>query len=475
MPTERKFSYHGVLFLLGLASALSYLYAWRLQDLRRHTTGFLVAFFAAFILYALATLLVLRTDFPTDRRTMFIIFGWALVFNGFLVATPPTLSDDMYRYVWDGRVQAEGVSPYRYAPDAQELAHLRDDKVWPLINRKSAVTIYPPAAEMVYALMWRVAPDRVRWFQAFMASMGLIGGALLVGLLREMDRSAARLLIFLWSPLLVYEIAHSAHVDALILPLLVGAWWARLRQRDGLAGFLLGLATSIKLFPAILLPALWRPDHPRGRWRLPLAFLVTLSVFYIPYLLSDGTGVIGFLPAYLTERFNVSPPLLWLLRNIPHRQLADSQRVIQLGALGLLAVAGLLMSLNPARRGEAALRRCLWLISIYILLNPNLFSWYLLWLLPLLAIFLEGGRFNWRGNAIVFGLRMDGWTAWWLFCGLAALSYTFFLDWKTIPAAIWAQFLPFYFLLGIALLRCLYARFLKRRDLVGPVRRAGGT
>jgi hypothetical protein len=85
------------------------------------------------------------------------------------------------------------------------------------------------------------------------------------------------------------------------------------------------------------------------------------------------------------------------------------------------------------------------LIGPITLLSYNLFSWYLLWLLPLIAIFLQPGQ--------RFGLRLDAWTGWWLFSGLIALSYTFFLDWKPIPPAIWAQFMPLYLFLLIDLAR----------------------
>jgi hypothetical protein len=66
----------------------------------------------------------------------------------------------------------------------------------------------------------------------------------------------------------------------------------------------------------------------------------------------------------------------------------------------------------------------------------------MLWLLPLLALFIRPGR--------LLGLRADAWTGWWLFCGLVALSYTFFLGWKPVPAAIWAQYLPLYAFLPAA-------------------------
>jgi len=442
----------GLAPLLGLASILPYLYAWSLQDLRENTLQFLIAFFAAFLLYAAATLIVLKYPSLADRWSMIAVVGAAILFFGLLVFTPPTLSDDMYRYVWDGRVQAEGISPYRYPPNALELRRLRDPKVWLFINRKSAVTIYPPGAEMFFAILWRIIPDSVRWFQLVMSGAAILAGFLLVGLLRSLDRSPLRALIFLWSPLLIFESAHAAHVDALILPLLVGAWWARVREKDGLVGALIGLATAIKFYPALLLPALWRPRHKRGRWTMPVAFISVLAVLYLPYLRLDGVGVLGFLPDYLNEVFNISPLVKWLIYHLPHDHLAQSQGYVRLLSLGLWGLASLGMVLFPARDGVSALRRCLWPISIISLLNQNLFSWYLLWLLPLLAIFLQEGTLVLGRRVIRLGLRMDVWTAWWLFSGLAALSYTFFIDWKPVPAAIQFQFWPLYVLLSANLI-----------------------
>ena len=76
----------------------------------------------------------------------------AVAMRAITFAAPPLLSSDMYRYVWDGRVQLAGINPYRYLPDAPELAFLRDAAVFPHINRADyAPTIYPPAAEMLYA------------------------------------------------------------------------------------------------------------------------------------------------------------------------------------------------------------------------------------------------------------------------------------------------------------------------------------
>jgi len=437
------------LILLGILLIATYAFTFSLRDLRANTIAFEYLFFLAFILYGIACLYILQLK-NDDHRLLYWTFGLAAAMQSILVFMHPTLSDDMYRYVWDGRVQAQGISPYRYRPNAPELSHLRDMEIYPSINRKNVVTVYPPAAESVYALLWRILPDNVHWFQAAMAGGGLLAGVLLIGLLQDLNRSPARALIYLWSPLLAFETAHAAHVDGLVLPLLVGAWWARVRERDGLVGFLLGIATAMKFYPALLLPFLWRPRHAQGRWQMPLAFAGTVGAFYLPYLLTSGGSVLGFLPRYFRETFNVGP-LVSALKDIFNWFGPYSPNSLTFITLGIIVILGCWAILRPAPNVETALRRCILPIGVFTMLSQNLFSWYMLWLLPLIAIFLEPSN---RRLAILTLPRFDAWTGWWLFCGLVGLSYTFFIRWKPIEVAILAQFLPLYAFLFIDLVRC---------------------
>ena len=448
------FTKHWILLLLGFLLIATYVLAYMLRDLRENTVAFEYLFFVAFVLYGIACFHILGSR-NEDPRLLYWVFGLAAVTHAILTLTRPTLSDDMYRYVWNGRVQAQGISPYRYPPNAPELAHLRDEEIYPLINRKEAVTVYPPAAESAYALLWRILPDNVRWFQSIMAFSGLFAGLLLVGLLRDLNLPPARALIYLWSPLLAYETAHSAHVDGLVLPLLVGALWARARESDGWVGVLLGTATAMKFYPALLLPFLWRPGNPKGRWLMPLAFVVTIGAFYLPYLLTSGSSVLGFLPSYFRETFNISP-LVSSLRNILGLIGWHSPNRITLIAISMIAILACWAILKPAPNAEAAIRRCVLPIGIITLLSQNLFSWYMLWLLPLVAIFIEpsGKRFG-----ILALPRLNAWTGWWLFCGLVGLSYTFFIQWKPVPLAIQFEFIPLYLFLVIHLATLLWKKF----------------
>jgi len=439
-----------LLAILGFCLIAIYIGALELGNLRKHTVEFEWFFISAFALYSVACFIALQSD-EVDRRVPWGIFIISILMQSILIFSRPTLSDDMYRYIWDGRVQAHGISPYRYPPSAAELVSLRDKTIYPSINRKPVVTVYPPAAEAAYFLLWRIRPDNIHWFQAAMTVGGLLAGILLMGLLRDLGYSPARALIFLWSPLLIFETAHSAHVDGLMLPLLVGAWWARVRNRDALTGFLLGVATAMKFYPALLLPFLWRPQHPKGRWMMPLTFAFTIASFYMPYLLTSESSVLGYLPHYFKETFNISPLVSTLNHVLDGIPLRTPYRLVGL-SMGTIFVVAIWCILHPTADAEAALRRCIWPMGVVTLLSQDLFPWYMLWLLPLIAIFLQPSGIKWKTLALP---RMDAWTGWWLFCGLIALSYTFFLKWKLVPF----EFMPLYLFLVIHLVTLLWKKF----------------
>ena len=453
------------LIALGILSLIPYLVALRLQDLRQNTVGFELAFIAAFAVYVVAVVLILRENNASPSlvtRHVSLVFAFAILFNAILVFTPPTLSDDMYRYVWDGRVQAHGINPYAYPPGAPQLDNLRDPTISVHINRPDAVTVYPAGAELAYAAIWRVVPDNVRWFQIVMAAGNILAGVLLVGLLRALGKPAHWVLIYLWNPLVIFETAHSAHVDGLVLPLLVAAWLARAKGRDGWVGVFLGAAATLKLYPALLLPALWRArddrESLRPAWQMPLAFAATFAATYIPYL-SQGAGVVGFLPQYFNERFNMSlagvvtdlierPPAP-IFQAISRWAGGSGAHVVTLLLLGTLAIIGLACVLRPAANAEQAIRRSIWLIGAFTLLSQNLFPWYMLWLAPLLALFVRPGK---------FGLAFDAWTGWFLYSGLVALAYTFFIAWTPVAWAQWLEFTPLYAFLILPWLLNLFTR-----------------
>jgi len=272
-------------------------------------------------------------------------------------------------------------------------------------------------------------------------------------LLRLFNLPPERILIYLWSPLLVFEVAHAGHVDGLMLPLLIAALWARVTERHWLLGICLGAATLVKFFPVLLLPALLPLPQLRKTSEVSKDFrslltglrpaFQTLAAFggsvalgYWPYLRWGG-GVIGFLPNYFNENFNLG--LARLLFDMAERYEIPGATLANVVTFGGLAVIGLVCLLRPAADGRAALLRCVWLIGWFTLFTQNLFAWYLLWLLPLITLFVEPGK--------LFGFKLAPLSAWLIFSGTIALSYVFFVKWRVVPWAQAAEYWPLYILL----------------------------
>jgi hypothetical protein len=333
-------------------------------------------------LYAVALLCVLRHPAMARRRsTLAWVLGCAVAFRLVLVPGAPFLSDDVYRYVWDGRVQAAGVNPYRFVPDAPELAHLRDEAVYPHINRRSyAPTIYPPAAQLFFRGAYAIGGG-VIGMKLILVVVDLGTVVLLAAILAWSGLSPAGVIVYAWHPLACWEIADGAHVDALATALLVGALAAvQHRPRALLAGVLLGLATLVKAYPVLATPAFLR----RGRTPFCLGFASTF-VLYAPYA-DVGSRVLGFLPTYVEEegiaggeRF----PLLRALRlAIPH---LPTSWYLGLVGVSLVVTAWLVLRAPPYDTSSMA-RQVLILGTVAVILGAPHYAWYYVWLIPLATL-----------------------------------------------------------------------------------------
>jgi alpha-1,6-mannosyltransferase len=237
-----------------------------------------------------------RNKFPANTL-LIILIGGTLFRLIFVPLDPPRLSTDAYRYVWDGRIQGAGINPYLYVPVDSRLAGLRDDSIYPNINRKEyAQTIYPPVAQIFFFAVTRVTQS-IPGFKCVLVLVDLVTMGLVAATLRAIGQPTERVIVYAWHPLPIFEFGGSGHLDALMICFIALALFARAHQKFGIAGFALGAATLVKLIPVILLPAIYK------RWdkKLPIAFATTIVVCYFPYLLSAGAGVLGFLPQYAKE------------------------------------------------------------------------------------------------------------------------------------------------------------------------------
>src|SRR5262252_9611121 len=233
--------------------------------------------------WAIAALVVLRH--PDPRSTLVLILATAALLRLVALAAPVFLSDDINRYIWDGRVQAAGINPYRYIPTDPVLAPLRDTLIFPNINRNNyAPTIYPPIAQMLFLLANRLGGTVLAVKLVFVA-VEAIGIVALLAVLQAAGKPGEHILLYVWHPLPVWEIAGSGHIDAAVVAFVALALAAAVTGRRSWSGAALAAATLVKFFPLVLAPALWRPANGNlGDWRWPAGFAAVACATYLPYL-----------------------------------------------------------------------------------------------------------------------------------------------------------------------------------------------
>jgi Glycosyl transferase family 2/Glycosyltransferase family 87 len=366
--------------------------------LRGQIAGQLVAF----ALYLPAAWLCWR-GLGIGRRGVVLVLGVAVLLRAvaFDPASPPRLTTDPYRYAWDARVQADGLNPYRYPPDAPELRHLRDTEIWPSISRKDWLTVYPPGAEASFLAARTAFGTSVRattWLFLLAEGAALV---LLLLVLTQMRAPHERVAIAAWHPLAVSEIAGNGHVDALALfagALLLAGWVGRRRWLSGVA---VGFGALVKLGPLLLVPALARS----GGRRFVVAALATVAGGYALYA-TAGRDVVGSLFRYL-DREDLGSLAWWALA--PHLGREVAAVLLFVAVLAIVTV----VSLRAHDSVDQVARSALLVLGSLLLAAAFLQPWYALWLLPFLVVTAA--------------------PAWLWLTGTLPLLYTFGLDEGALP------------------------------------------
>jgi hypothetical protein len=309
------------------------------------------------------------------------VLAAAVAFRLLLLPVEPSLSDDVYRYVWEGRIQNAGFDPYRSAPAAPELGALHDD-VWARVNHPTYTAIYPPLAELVFRLL--ALAGGVGIFKLAFAAVDVALLALLSRALASRGQPAARLALYAWNPLAVVEVAGSGHFEPLgILPLVAALVLGSARRRPAWAA--LAASIAAKYAALVVVPSFWRSVPPRKGGLL--AALAVLAAAFLPFAAS-GAHLFDSLRAWSEHwRYN---DLLFSLLSL---WIADPGR-----ARWTVAGVGALVCVAVALRPGTLERRAMAAVAITLALSPTIHPWYLLWALALVPLAPSAAVVAWSGT-----------------------------------------------------------------------------
>ncbi|MGA7486850.1 MAG: glycosyltransferase family 87 protein [Xanthobacteraceae bacterium] len=333
--------------------------------------------------YAVAAWLVIKgePDGAVGGRALATILLVGLAMRCLLLPGTP-VSTDIFRYVWDGRVQGAGINPYLHVPADAMLAALRDGAIYPHINRADyAPTIYPPTSQIVFYLVTRISEATIA-MKAAMVAFEALAVWIIMQLLAARGLPRSRILLYAWHPLPLWEFARSGHVDIVAIAFLLLALLAVERRSPLLAGIAFGAGVLLKYFPVVTGPALYR----RWDWRFPAAFLATVAVLYLPYI-GAGAKVLGFLRRYLSEEGldEGSGVFLWQLLDaiVPLPQQAFAI-YLAVAAAVMAALALLVVMRDPP--GADLAGAMLLAVAFTFLVSPH-YPWYFAWLVPFVCFY----------------------------------------------------------------------------------------
>lgn len=335
-----------------------------------------------------------------------------------LIDLPPAQSDDLYRYIWEGRIQWAGFNPFALAPNAPELAHLRDE-LWPLINHPHMPTIYPPLTQWAFALGAKIGQWPEQWPNAPIVGMKLVFTlcdlavlGLLMAWLRRRGKPIGWAALWAYHPLVIVEFSGNGHLDSLMAIGLTASLLAldrggrRREATPSAKTSFLALAGLMAAILAKLIPVLLVPFYARrlGRrwWWLGAMGLVGMVAF-IPFW-DAGNGLLTSAKIY-GATWCGNDPAFELIKGFCGGNGYTARQVFWALLLGLI---GLLWFLR-----WPPWRAALPVLGAYFVLGPMVHPWYLTLLIPMIAV--GGGPWPWvwlTWAVPLAYLEPQGWTAW---------------------------------------------------------------
>jgi hypothetical protein len=321
-------------------------------------------------------------DTAPVRKTVIVVGAAAVVFRLTVWPLAPAFSDDVFRYRWEGMLQAHGGNPYQSRPVDPEWEDLRDE-TFPRISAPDAKAGYGPLFELIEAWTYRAVSawtgDAVRqafWFKAPAALFDLGIILALWALLTAHGLPSTRLLIYAWCPLPVIEFWGNGHNDAVALFFVVLALLMAARERWLPAFAALSLAACAKIWPLVLFPVFvgrrgWRPAR-WWQWVVIVPVTALLSWSYWSDVEENVRFLSGFVGGWRNND-SLFGLLLWATGD-PFRA--------KTVAFALMAVAVLFVWWKRWPLEKASLL----VISVMLLVSANCHPWYLSWIVPLLAV-----------------------------------------------------------------------------------------
>ena len=311
--------------------------------------------------------------------------GAAVLFRIVLLCALPNLSDDFYRFIWDGNLLASGINPFAHRPAfymQNGLPEFLSPHLFQNLNSQEYYTVYPPLSQYVYFvaailfgtnLLGNVAVMKLVMLAVEIGSIWII-----IRLLKHFDLSLKWVLIYALNPLIIIELSGNLHFEGVMIFFLLLGYYLFLKQKLWLAAGCLLLAVNTKLIPLIIMPYLVFSLGWRRAANLVLILAVGTLVLHIPFLDQSFIHNFGDSLGLYFQSFEFNASIYYLVRWIGFQ--VEGYNIIQTAApqLAMLStiVIVILSWIYRRRSLQNAPLMYIMLIGIYYLFSTTVHPWY---------------------------------------------------------------------------------------------------
>ncbi len=334
---------------------------------------FTISYITSSAVYILISFFLLKYNLNKNVIIISVLMGIILRFS--FINTMPIGSDDIYRYMWDGKVQSNGINPYKFSPVDSNLVYLHSDILPSKVNFPELKTIYFPLSQWLFFLGYQLSGESIGGYKLILMIFELLTIVILHLILRKLNKPLEYLLLYVLCPLPIFQFALDSHLDGYGLLLITISILFYLKRRLTISLIFLGLSLSIKPIGILFIPFFFLNEKKISD-RLKILFLpfVTFFIQFIPYIFSSNPFEALFVYA---KHWSFNGGIFTLLNSIiKHNQITR----IVCGIILLISLIPLYLSRYDF------LKKIYYSVLLLLIFSPVVHPWYIGWLTVLIPI-----------------------------------------------------------------------------------------
>lgn len=370
--------------------------------------GYFVAREDTWLLLSLYTLLfasVLVIVRNTSNEDTDLTYYWGILLRLLLIASIPKLSDDFYRFIWDGRLLLNFEDPYKYLPAHYLTENLTGitQSLYDNLNSQDYLSIYPPLNQVIFFISTLFSPGSIVWsvviLRVIIIAFELGSISLIRKLLRHYKLPQVYGLLYVLNPLVIFELTGNLHFEGIVVYFLLLALWYYEQGKLNRSAVFFGLSVATKFLPLIFLPLLLRKIGLKKTMIYGLIVVGTLAVTFLPLINTAHIWAIKDSMALYFQKFEFNGSIYYLSRWYGFE--TDGYNIIaRSGKWMMYATMGSIMLYSLLSKPKDWARQMVWVWTLYLLFATTVHPWYVI---PLVAVAVFSKvRFPWLWSFLIF-------------------------------------------------------------------------